>query len=144
MSDYELYEKECKKIIEDNEKYIDCFYDYLDEKGLTDRTISNHLYNVSFYLNNFLLYYEPLHMKDGCYHLDAFLGNWFIRKAMWSSVGTIKSTAASIKKFYACMLENDLIEREDYQNLVMTIKKNKDRWIETMEEYDSMSYDEWW
>ncbi len=35
--------------------------------------------------------------------INDFLGEFFIRKCMWSTPGTIKRTAASIKKFYKFM-----------------------------------------
>lgn len=43
---------------------------------------------------------------------------------MWSTPGSIKSTATSIKKFYKCMLDHKKIEKDQYQLLCETIKEN--------------------
>ena len=67
-------------------------------------------------------------MKHGCGMVDAFLGEFFIRKCMWSTPGTIKSTAASIKKFYKCMVEKNLVEKDAYTLLCEVIRDNMEEW----------------
>ena len=47
---------------------------------------------------------------------------------MWSTPGSIKSTATSIKKFYKCMLDYKKIEKDQYQLLCETIKENMEQW----------------
>lgn len=88
-----------KKIKKENAEYINEFGDWLENKGLSKKTIKRHISDVNFYINFYLCYYEPLDCTSGCYELNGFLGDWFIRKALWSSCKTIKSTAASIKNF---------------------------------------------
>ena len=92
---------------------------------------------MDFYINHYLNYYEPQDVQAGCYAIDGFLGDFFIRKAMWSSCPQIKSTAASIKKFYACMLENSVVEEEAYASLCEDIKDDMDEWLEAMHRYDT-------
>ena len=43
---------------------------------------------------------------------------------MWSTPGNIKTTAASIKKFYKSMFEHGYIEKADYNFLCSEIKEN--------------------
>ena len=50
-------------------------------------------------------------MEEGISMLDEYLGNFFIRKCMWSTPANIKTNATSIKKFYKCMLEHGKIEK---------------------------------
>lgn len=133
--DYKEYEKAVEKITEVNKQYLTVFKEYLLEKGLKDKTIRNHLNNVGFYINDYLNYYDPQEMVRGCYDISGFLGDWFIRKAMWSSRESIKSTAASIKKFYKCMLEKGHVSKADYQYLVETIKEQMPDWLEDMDDY---------
>ena len=71
---------------------------------------------------------EPRPMGDGTEMLDMFLGYFFIRKCMWSTPGTIKSTAASIKKFYKCMSEHGKVAVSDYEYLCTEIKENMEYW----------------
>ena len=100
MFDYEEYEKECDKIRETNNEYLDLFEEDLQNAGLAPKTIRKHISNVDFYINEYVLREEPRPMEDGTSMIDMFLGYFFIRKCMWSTPGTIKSTASSIKKFY--------------------------------------------
>ena len=97
--------------------------------------------------NEFLLREEPLPMADGCGSMiSMFLGYFFIRKCMWSTPGTIKKTAASIKKFYKSMLIHDYIKTTDYKNLCLIIKEEMDEWQEDCRKYnediDDMSFED--
>jgi len=110
----------------------------LSNEGLKEKTINRHYQNVDFYINTYLLWEEPLEMKSGTdfFKIDDFLGYFFIRKCMWSTPGTIKSTAASIKKFYKSMLQRGYINESDYEELIGAIKENMDRWLKDCEAYN--------
>lgn len=131
--DYKEYEAEVKEIEKANKEYISEFKNWLKGKDLSEKTINKHANNVDFYINHYLNYNEPQEAKAGCYCIDGFLGSFFIRKALWSSSGQIKSNAASIKKFYAYMLEKGAVEEEDYANLCEDIKEGMDEWLEAMQ-----------
>jgi hypothetical protein len=134
--DYEQVQSEIKEIKKSNEGHLSTFKLWLKAKGLADKTINSHINNVDFYINYYLNYYEPQDVQAGCCAINGFLGDCFIRKAIWSSCPQIKSTAASIKKFYACMLENGIVEEEAYSNLCEDIKDDMDEWLEAMRRYD--------
>lgn len=125
---YDDNDKMCESIRLSNSKYLDIFEHTLLEAGLKDHTIKRHLSNIDFYINDFLLYAEPLTMEHGIEKIDLFLGNFFIRKCMWSTPGTIKSTAASIKKFYKCMADHEIIKKTDYEFLCNEIKNKMEIW----------------
>lgn len=126
---YEEYEMQCKQQQEKNSNYLEIFERDLMETGLTHKTISNHVDNVEFYINDYLLREDPLEMQEGCgSKIDMFLGYFFIHKCMWSTPGTIKTTAASIKKFYKCMYEHGYVSKEEYNYLCTIIKENMDEW----------------
>lgn len=141
MEDHKDYEKELKKEQEKNAKYMDMFENWLKEKGLSPKTIRNHIGNVDTYLDYYLNYYEINEMPKGCYMLNRYLGYFFIRKCMWSTAYTTKQTAASIKKFYQCMNELNYVEDKDYKYLCEDIKENMEYWIEEVEEYNSADFD---
>ena len=128
MFDYEEYERECDKIRQTNEELLVLFEEELQNSGLSAKTVRRHLSNADFYINEYLLREEPRPMEDGITELDMFLGFFFIRKCMWSTPGTIKSTAASIKKFYKCMLNHGKISKDDYAYLCDDIKENMEQW----------------
>ena len=96
--------------------------------GLSAKTINNHISNVDFYINEYVLREEPRPMNDGIFKIDMYLGFFFIRKCMWSTPGTIKSTAASIKKFYKSMADHGIIEVSDYEYICSEIKDNMEEW----------------
>ena len=126
--DYEKYEKDCEKIRVVNDELLDIFEKDLINAGLSQKTIRSHLSNVDFYINEYLLREDAHPMEDGVGMIDDFLGYFFIRKCMWSTPGTIKSTAASIKKFYKCMLDHGRIKKEEYDYLCTEIKEGMGQW----------------
>lgn len=126
---YEEYEELCKQQREKNERYLEIFRKDLIESGLTQRTIEDHIFNVSFYINTYLLREEPLDMEEGCgIKIDFYLGDFFIRKCAWSSPGNIKKAAASMKKFYKCMSEHGYISDNDYKFFCDFIKESMEIW----------------
>lgn len=85
--------------------------------------------NVDLYINGFLLREQQLKMEYGFGDkIDMFLGYFFIHKCMWSTPANIKTTAASIKKFYKCMLDHGYIQKSDYKDLCDIIKENMVEW----------------
>jgi hypothetical protein len=88
---FEKYEKDCKSIRKSNEKLLKKFYDYLVKKGLSQKTIKEHVSNIDFYINEYLLYYDANLPQEGIFKIDGFLGDWFPRKALWASVTSVKS-----------------------------------------------------
>ena len=134
--DYEQYEKECEKIRKENEKLLSEFEGWLYRKNLSKRTVDKHLRNIDFYINEYLLYEEPLEAFFGAVKVGMFLVYWFIKKAMWASQSQIKENATSLKKFYLFMYEKGLIEWELYEDMVEEIKENMPEWLATMARYD--------
>lgn len=129
MDDYAKYEAESKKMRAENKVLLTEFANYLKDKGLTENTIYNHTSNVEFFINDFLLYSDIIPPEDGIEEVDSFLGDWFIRKATWSSPGHIKSSAASFKKFYGFLVEKGMVSKEELKYLKETIKEELADWM---------------
>ncbi|MDD4729792.1 MAG: recombinase [Candidatus Neomarinimicrobiota bacterium] len=136
---YEEYEQKCDEIRMRNAAYLDEFREDLFNAGLKEKTIDRHCNNADFYINTYLLREEPLEMTCGSasFKIDDFLGYFFIRKCMWSTPGAIKSTAASIKKFYSSMLQRGNIDKSNYRELIETIRDNMDCWLKDCESYNN-------
>ena len=141
MDEYESYESECEEIKKENDKILNQFSKFLASKKLGKKTIDKHVSNIEFYINDFLLYEEPLKAKEGVYKLDYFLGYWFIRKAMWASVFSIKENIASLKHFYTFMHEIGQIKIDELLEMKEEIKDSKDEWLETIRRYDDPDID---
>jgi len=136
LDDYKKYEADCERIRRENSEILKQFTIWLQDKQLSESTIKNHVNNIDFYANEFLLYEEAIEVKDGVSQIGMFLGYWFIRKAMWSSVNQIKSNSASLKKFYTFMCEKGYIKQEQLEDMNDIIKEEMPEWIEAMERYD--------
>jgi hypothetical protein len=137
--DYEQYEIECERIRESNKELLGDFAAWLRELDLTARTINKHVDNVAFYINEYLLYEDAVEPQEGAYSVSMFLGYWFIKKAMWASAASIKSNAASLKKFYAFLHERGSVSRDDLDFLKETIKEEMPEWLATLARYDDPS-----
>lgn len=133
---YEEYEKACEMIREENGLLLELFEESLS--NLKQQTARKHIENAELYLNEYLLYEDALTFDEGIWKLDDFLGYFFIRKCMWSTPSSVKSTASSIKKFYKCMLDHEKIQRSDYEFLCETIKERMPQWQRLCEQYNDM------
>jgi len=137
--DYEKYEQACEKIRTSNEKLLARFENWLVKKNLGQKAINKHIENIEFYINDYLLYEDAYEAEEGVSSVNMFLGYWFIRKAMWASETSIKNNAASLKKFYTFMVEIGRVDKEELDEMKLTIKENMSDWISTLRRYDDPS-----
>ncbi|SDW39114.1 recombinase [Thiocapsa roseopersicina] len=144
MTDYQAYEDACEKIRAENAILLTEFVAWLKASGLSEKVVKNHHANIDFYINDYLLYEDALEAKDGVDGVSWFLGDWFIRKAMWSSQASIKENAASLKKFYAFMHEKGLVSKDDLVELKQIVKEGMPDWLESMRDYNNAGIDDPW
>jgi hypothetical protein len=144
MTDYEAYEATCETIRAENAILLTEFASWLKASGLPEKVVENHRVNIDFYINDYLLYDDALEAKDGAGDVGMFLGDWFIRKAMWSNPSSIKENAASLKKFYAFMHEKGLVSAEDLAELKQTVKEEMPDWLDTVRRYNNPAVDDPW
>lgn len=83
-----------------NHEYLLLFQEDLENAGLKQKNIYNHLSNADLSINDFSGNRMNVTMEEGVTTLGDFLGDYFIRKCMWSSPSTVKTTTASLKKLY--------------------------------------------
>lgn len=124
---------------ENNKGYLEIFAKWLENKGLTEKTIDKHISNIDFYLNYFLTYYEVIPMQDGWLEVHDFLDDWFIRKSAWASESSLKGMAASLKKFYECMSEKRYVKVSNYREMCFQIEHNMKFYLRSLENYDNGS-----
>lgn len=123
-----------------NHEYLLLFQEDLENAGLKDKTIYNHLSNANLFINDFLIYNMDATMEEGVTMLGDFLGDFFIRKCMWSTPATVKTTAVSLKKFYKSMAEHGKIEKKDYDYVCRDIKESMEYWQECCAEYNNPDF----
>lgn len=144
MNEFEKYEQDCERIRTHNAILLEEFEQWLFVAGLTERTVTKHVHNIDFYSNIFLLTEEAIEAREGFDYVDEFLGYWFIRKALWASESSIRANAASLKKFYAFLLERGGIEKSDYHVLKGMIKEGMDDWLVTLRRFDDPLIEDVW
>ena len=127
---------------QENEELLQEFRKWLQAKGLSNKTVEKHVDNIDFYINEYLTYYDVQGPEENVYEISAFLGDWFIRKAMWASQTAIKDYCAGFKKFYKFLEEKGQVTEEEYQELLGIIKESKSDWLKTLERYDDPSIDD--
>lgn len=136
----EEYEQKVEQNQKRNKKYIKEFTEWLNEKGLSKKTIRKHLDNVKLYINEYLNYYDAIKVEDGIEEVDDFLEGWFIEKCLFATKTSLKETTASLKKFYQYMSEYNYVKKEDYKQLCSIIKDNMDIYLEQLEAFDNGIY----
>ena len=115
---------------------IDNFSQYLTEKGLVKKTIRNHVYNIEFLLESLNRYADSkddikLISQADSGDLSYFSSSFFPRKATWASSNAAKKNIASFKKFFSWLYGTNQIDKDDYQDIIDTIKEETSYWIES-------------
>ena len=127
--DEDHFEPEIKKQRKINKKILCEFESRMIHEGLSNKTITSHMSNMDFYINEYLQYYDAKSVQLGIDALDEFFMDWFPRKAMWSSQSHVKSNITSLKKFYNFVSSRGLVAPKDLNKLKLIIKENKENWL---------------
>lgn len=124
-----------------NEPIISGFRDSLRRGSLSTKTVNNHVQNMEFFAE-YLVYYEPLKALDQTSSTDisSFLDDWFLRKALWSSVEAVKGYLATFKKFFVWMKETDQMTANDIEEILTTIKEDREDFIDNAQSYFGSIY----
>jgi hypothetical protein len=141
---YKEYEKACAQIRQENSLLLDGFVLMLRNRRLAPRTISKHRDNVDFFINEFLLYRDATQRPaEGMTEAEAFFGDWFIRKAMWSTPRYIKSSATSLYKFYTFLAASGKVTVAALAELKETIARRLPEWQARCARYNDGDIDDW-
>ena len=141
MDAYKKYEEDCEKIKEANEGLLTDFETWLISFGLAPKTIVQHISNIDFFINEYLLHEDAIEAIEGVHKVSMYFGYWFIRKTMWASPASIRSNAASIKKFYAFMLAKGLVKQQALDILAQTIKEDMPIWLAQIKRHDQEAFE---
>ena len=135
MNDTLSYDERVRAINSYNQPILEDFRAWLEQSGLSEKTVANHVDNIDFF-THYLVYYEPLTKLDEADGSDIwmFLTDWFPRKAMWSSITSVKSYIASFKKFFNWLGETGRISPEVVADVLTTLKEGRNEFFEAVEE----------
>jgi len=137
MTDYQEYERACQVIRKENQALLKEFYAWLEAQEMSEETISRHLSNAAFYIQEFLLYEQPWRPHEGASSIGMYLGYWFIRKGPVATPGTVKTNATSLVKFYSFLVEKGLVTDEQLDRMRKTIKTEMGHWQERARRYNN-------
>lgn len=127
------YDEEVQKVSAYNQPILDEFKSWLQNSGVTPKTIKNHLENIQFFAE-YLVYDEPLQKLDETDAEDvySFLADWFPRKALWASANSMKSNMASFRKFFKFLCESSRVDDETEAEVYDTLKESKEEFLEAV------------
>ena len=134
--EYQKYEQASKQIRKENAELLDGFDQWLAAQGLNEKTIEQHVRNVDFYINTFLLYSDAVPAKEGTLGVWSFFGNWFIRKTLWASQSSMRQMGVSLKRFYTFMHEQGQIDADTLADLKETVKEEMPNWLALLRRHD--------
>ncbi len=129
------YDAQVQAIRAYNQPILDSFRAWLEQAGLAEKTIKNHVDNIDFF-THYLVYNDPLEKLDEADGSDVwmFLSDWFPRKALWSSATSVKSNIASFKKFFQWMGETGRVSPETVADVLDTLKEGRDEFLDAVAE----------
>lgn len=119
-----------------NDGYLREYENWLFEVGHVRIDVAQRVTDVSTFLNFFCVEHEGIEMREGAGEVGRYLGNLFIRRVMWSTPDTIRTTAGSIKEFYRCMHAYGHVEKHEVDFVLREIKDNIDGWCLRCEQYN--------
>lgn len=135
---YKAYEAACERIREQNAVLFESFREWLGRHDMSGSKIRLHVRNADLYINNYLLYEDVVEAANGISSVGMFLGYWYIRKVS-SGESSIRSQAASVKKFYQFMLEQGLVLEDSVNCLNQEIESGMPGWLGRMSRYNDES-----
>ena len=130
----EDYQRQLDTIDAYNQPILADFRSWLEADGLSASTVRRHVQYIKFFAI-YLVYYDPLENLDeaGSGHIYMFLCNFFPRKAVWASPGTMRSCMTALRKFFKFMVESGRIEEDSEKAVRETLKKHKDYFLEVVQ-----------
>lgn len=133
---HEEYERACELIRKENQDLLKEFYAWMRTRKLSERTAGMHFSNAAFYIQEFLLYEQPLRPHEGASSIGMYLGYWFIRKGPIATPGTVKTNATSLIQFYSFLVEKGQVSAEQLDRMRNRVRSEMAQWQERARRYN--------
>jgi hypothetical protein len=138
MAEEEDYETTQARLEEANQKILAGFINHtvgVRKKGkMKMHKVGEHL---RFFANEYLLNYESLNLLEGLESFPGFVGDWFIRKCMWSDEASVSENITAFDTFLTYLDETDQITKERLSDLRETLKKERPIYLLRAEFYNN-------
>ena len=135
------FDAKIKQVKGQNKPILEAFEKWLEEKGLSKKTIYNHVVNVDWFAESRGLK-SLIEVDSDDFYM--YCADFFPRKVTWASANSARANMASFRKFAAFMVEAEYWDKEREQEIRKTLKENKDKFIETAESYYGQYDDDVW
>lgn len=135
------YEKRRADLETANLPLLHGFHQFLIDRRTGKRASCDHVDRIGFFASVFLLDYQDKSLAEGYDEIDAYLGDWFIRKTMFSDFGTFEANIASFRKFYEYLLSAGHLDQAGYQELLTLIETSAPVWLRHLERYNNPDID---
>jgi|GEM_PF-837091 len=118
-----------------NSTLINEFRAELGSNGSSPKAAAAHIERLSFFANTYLIDYCDQSLAEGYGQIGGYLGDWFIRKAMWASPSEIKANIATFRKFYAFLKNSGRLTQEELDELKGEIAAESPLWLGRQQRY---------
>ncbi|MDO4537948.1 MAG: plasmid pRiA4b ORF-3 family protein [Coriobacteriales bacterium] len=117
----------------ENNSLLIMFEKHLSDSGLHPRTVQNHLDNVYFFLDEYLMR-RRTSAVDGLHSVEDYLGNWLIN-TYESSKTFLKNCASSLNKFYQWMASCGYVDSEEQKRVQRNVRAHLSEWAAEIPPY---------
>jgi hypothetical protein len=123
-------------VLERNLELLDCFEEWLRNKGLSARTIRTHIDNVERFVELYLINEGgsigvPCSADEAApADVDEFLAEWLPSGTERGLVATVTSHIASLKKFTICLREMGQMGAEESNEILALLREDRGYYIE--------------
>jgi hypothetical protein len=129
--------------VEDRNKFILDHFIHTWRGRISDDTLYQHVLNIQYFIDSYLSYCvvgvhdEPRSVDQvSGYDVYDFITDWLPRKGLVVSARRVKSYLASFNKLYKLMGEHSYIPAKQVEEILDTIKWDRQVMIETVVHYD--------
>ncbi|MFC7337848.1 hypothetical protein ACFQY0_11720 [Haloferula chungangensis] len=135
------YEKRRKELEAANRPLLHAFHEHLFKKRVGKKKSADHVDNLAFFANEYLLNYEELPLAENYDGINFFLGDWFIRKCAWANEASLAEYIDTFRKFYDFLHLDGRIDQARHQELHQLIDDSKATWLRHLRRYNDPSID---
>lgn len=137
----ENYEKRHAALLAANADLLHEFHAHLLASKHSKKMAAAHRDRLSFFADVYLADYCNVPLAEGFEKIGEYLGDWFIRKAMWSDLKTINENIATFRAFYAFMNASGRLGDDALGELEETIAKESGIWLRHLKRYNDPRID---
>ena len=138
----EDYEEMAARLTEANEEHLAHFTnDLILKKKMGKIKAHEHADRLRFFGNDYLLNYGEGDLVEGVSSFPSFVGDWFIRKCMWSDASSVKANVESFRLWLRFLGESKRISREELMHLHQCLDQDLEMWCLRARCYNDPEWD---